>query len=193
VESSADRQAEKSDFFWSAVTGEGRTRTERAIDKSPLAYLILLDRLNTSKSWAPSVKLVREGADPVAVAGAYGNGRRRRSVIAVMLTRAAAGHGEAIAYTVTEHAAEAGNRYSASFWLRTMRGADCIARLGDGACLDCTEPLAEKRQKNWSGPTSRTSRILYCPSCGADTTGDRDAIADVFARAAEALAITPRL
>lgn len=75
---------------------------------------------------------------------------KRRRVIAEMLARATAGRGVAIAYTVTpDDGADAGNHYSASFWLRTIRGADCIARRGGQRCLECNEPL-----ELFAGPTN---------------------------------------
>ena len=178
----------RGDGAWSARTGDGRTRGERAADKSPLAYLVLLDRLNASTRWCHHVERVREGEDPFQVARSYGNGLKRRRVIVEMLVRGAAGRGEAIAYTVADGGA-GGNRYSVPFWLQTIRGAECIARLGDKRCLECAVPL-EVTRWHGGGPSTKSSRVLYCASCAAtaDERADRDAMHDVFSRAAAALA-----
>ena len=194
-------------------TGDGRTRSERAADKSPLAYLVLLDRLSACAAWAAYVQLVRQEHEPLVVALKYGSGPARRRVVAEMLVRAAAGSDGAIAYTVADEATGGGNRYSASFWLQTMRGADCIVRLGAKRCLGCDEPLSVARLENWSGPAAlshegrresrrlpatatkpRTTRVLYCSTCApraGETVywpADRDAVERVFSRSAAALA-----
>ncbi|HVF76896.1 MAG TPA: hypothetical protein VNA28_01255, partial [Solirubrobacteraceae bacterium] len=198
-ECSAYGSGDNSDFFevvvsdspWSALTGDGRTRGERAADKAPLAYHVLLDRLNASTSWGDHVERVAQGEDPFEVARIYGNGVKRRRVIVEMLVRATAGHGEAIAYTVPDDSpgGAGSSRYSAPFWLHTIRGAECVARLGDKRCLECAT-LLDVTLWQGGGPSAKSSRVLYCTSCApaADEHADRDAMHDVFSRAAAALA-----
>jgi len=146
--------------------------------------LVLLDRLEGDPFWGEQVERVKRGEDALELARAYGNGLKRRRVIAELLMRPSS----AIAYTVPATpptGRDVGSQYSQSFWLHVIRGAECIVRLGGSRCLACGDKLAVTRCTG-GGPTAKTARVAYCCT-RAEEVADRDAMATVFSRAAAAL------
>lgn len=173
-------------------TGDGLSRSERSADKPALVLLLLLDRLSRDHDWRDHVDRVREGADPLLVAKAYGNGSKRRRVIAELLLHDAAGRGLARVYTVPSEiqpGADAGNRYSTAFWSLIDEGCDCIVRFGAQRCLLCSNRLPEARLES-SGAGARTYRVLYCGVCDPSDgirRRHRDSAEAVFGQVAQTL------
>src|SRR4051794_19192011 len=160
------RDRENSDFLdgvrsvlpaptWDIVKGKGRTRPERTADKSALVTLALLMRLDGDDAWRAYVTRARDGESAAELAKAYGNGPKRRAVMAVLLDHAACGRRFAVAYTVDEEAAgTGGNHYSPWFWDKVATGCEGIARLGAQQCLKCGDHLPHARLES-SGRSAR--------------------------------------
>jgi hypothetical protein len=77
-----------------------------------------------------------------------------------MLQAAASGRASAHAYTVPERGERSGYRYSARFWAKSLRGMDCIVRLGAAECLGCAEQLRVPRRVK-GGVSGRSERVVY--------------------------------
>lgn len=201
---------------------------ERAVLKQTAVAVILVDRLSQSESfWSQAQTVaddpvfrrfaprlaerdctVRPADDDIAIelAAAYGNGRRRRAIIALFLRAAALGisglsdygqpgdrriarlHMLELCGAVWDHdgpllAGQQPNRPSERFWQIVEDGADRVTRRGAGQCLACGTQLAESRARGWA---QRMVRRDYCDPCDAGRgtlrQRDRHGIDEVFAR-----------
>lgn len=195
---------QKVDNSISLQTGAGLAPQELARWKSALPATTLASLLTPEPAFWEHVTRVRAGEDARDLAGAYGNGKVRRQVLASYLETGARGPHESAITRVLGIAATASftqaprepgdpkNAYRPDFRQAVLVGAACIARRGAGKCLVCGKQLTDRRAAPVGGPTERTSRQDCCPDHRHYGMEDyrKQAVHLVFHHVASALAQT---
>lgn len=160
---------------WDFSTGAGVRPEARPAEKQQLVLAVLVDELAATDAFWEAVETVAaaqsgsRGALAESKAGLYGNGTRRRAVIADLLLRAAQKPGARTVesdasqewlrqpavqrmlrrafYTPAEPARERGHyRYRPAFQKMIRKGAHRIALRGAGKCWECECVLRRKHR-----------------------------------------------